>query len=97
MLIMYLRMNFTVEDIVSNPILDPATWTGPGEAGGDPGAQFVVRGGTPSDGYVNVAQMNSVREDLLWGSYRASLKLTPFAGTCSAFFWVMFKDFTLHQ
>ena len=55
--------------------------------GGDPGLQFIVRGGAPVDGYIPVAQMNSARDGLLWGSYRASLKLTPIAGTCSAFFW----------
>lgn len=81
-------MNFSTPDVLSNFIQDLQNWTGPGEHGGDAGLQLVVRGGIPSNGYVAVAQMDSVRQDLLWGSYRTSLKLTPLSGTCSSFFWV---------
>ncbi|TVY80537.1 Beta-glucanase [Lachnellula suecica] len=80
-------MNYTVNNVISNPILDVNNWTGPGILGGDPGLQFTVDGGIPTDGYVKVAQMDSSRTDLLWGSYRASMQLTLTAGTCSAFFW----------
>jgi hypothetical protein len=81
-------MNFTVRNVVSNPILNASNWTGPGEFGGDPGLQLLVGGGIPSNGYVQVAQINSAREDMLWGTYRAAMKLTLAPGTCSAFFWV---------
>lgn len=81
-------MNFTVSNVFSNPIADHGNWTGPGELGGDPGVHLTVKGGIPSDNYVDLAQMDSLRSDLLWGSYRAAMKLSPVAGTCAAFFWV---------
>ncbi|KAH6680812.1 glycoside hydrolase family 16 protein [Halenospora varia] len=80
-------MNHTVKNVVANGIPDINNWTGPGILGGDPGLQLTVSGGVPSDGYVDTAEMDSVRTDMLWGSYRASMKLSPIAGTCSAFFW----------
>lgn len=81
-------MNFTIGNVKSNPISDHGNWTGPGQNGGDPGVDFVVNGGVPDDNYVDLAQMDSFRSDMLWGSYRASIKLSPVAGTCTAFFWV---------
>jgi hypothetical protein len=81
-------MNYTIDNVVSNPILDKKNWTGPGTFGGDPGLQIQIDGGIPSNGYVQTAQMNSAREDLLWGSYRAAMKLTLTPGSCAAFFWV---------
>jgi len=81
-------MNFSIDNVASNPILDPNTWDGPGEFSPDPGVQLLVRGGVPVNGYVQVAEVDSAREDLLWGTYRAAMKLTLVPGTCSAFFWV---------
>lgn len=81
-------MNFTIENVFSNSIPDHSNWTGPGMRGGDPGVVLVVDGGLPADGYVDIAQMDSFRSDMLWGSYRAGMKLSPVAGTCAAFFWV---------
>lgn len=81
-------MNFSIQNVQSNPILDANNWTGPGIFGGDPGLQLSVSGGIPSNGYVQVAEIDSSREDLLWGSYRTAMKLTLTPGTCSAFFWV---------
>lgn len=89
-------MNFTIQNVVSNPTLDANNWTGPGEFGGDPGVQLSVGGGIPANGYVQVAEMDSAREDLLWGTYRAAMKLTLVPGTCSAFFWVSLQLLTLH-
>jgi hypothetical protein len=83
-------MNYTVKEVVANPILDLTNWTGPGSLGGDPGVRLTVNGGPATDGYVKTAEMDSHRTDLLWGTYRASMKLTPVPGTCSAFFWVCF-------
>ncbi len=85
-------MNFSIGHIQSNPLPGAMNWTGSGILGGDPGAQLIVEGGIPASGYVPVAEMDSSREDLLWGSYRAALKLTPVPGTCSAFFWVRFHS-----
>jgi hypothetical protein len=75
-------------NIISNPILSNVSYSGPGQVGGDAGLQLFVRGGTPDGALVPVAEVDSVRTDMLWGSYRASMKLTAVAGTCSAFFWV---------
>lgn len=83
-------MNFSIDHIQPNPLLGAMNWTGHGINGGDPGAQLLVGGGIPAGGYVPVAEMDSSREDLLWGSYRAALKITPVSGTCAGFFWVSF-------
>lgn len=40
------------------------------------------------NGGVLAAEMDTMRQDLLWGSFRAGMKLTAVKGTCSAFFWV---------
>ncbi|EDO00643.1 hypothetical protein SS1G_03116 [Sclerotinia sclerotiorum 1980 UF-70] len=80
-------MNYSIEQIASNPILDENTWSGNGEFGVDPGVQLTVSGGDPANGFVQTAEMDSAREDLLWGTYRAAMKLTLTPGTCSAFFW----------
>lgn len=82
------RMNYTIEGITSNFISDHSNWTGPGELGGDAGLRLTVKSDLNLDGYVDTAQLNSAREDMLWGSYRTSLKLSPAGGTCAAFFWV---------
>lgn len=81
-------MNFTINNVFSNPIPDHRNWTGPGTRGVNPGVELVVTGGVPSDGYVELAQMDTSRSDMLWGSYRVGMKLSPVAGTCAAFFWV---------
>lgn len=83
-------MNYSIEQVASNPILDGNTWSGNGEFGNDPGVQLTVSGGVPADGFVQTAEMDSAREDLLWGTYRAAMKLTLTPGTCSAFFWVSY-------
>lgn len=44
----------------------------------------VLRGGA-----VTAAEMDSARNDLHWGSYRAGMKLTAVNGTCAAFFWYL--------
>ncbi|KAF7955800.1 hypothetical protein EAE96_004723 [Botrytis aclada] len=80
-------MNYSIEQVTSNPILDENTWSGDGEFGVDPGVQLTVGGGDPANGFVQTAEMDSAREDLLWGTYRAAMKLTLTPGTCAAFFW----------
>ncbi|CEJ81362.1 hypothetical protein VHEMI01493 [[Torrubiella] hemipterigena] len=37
---------------------------------------------------VLAAEVDTSRLDLLWGSYRAGMRLTAIPGTCAAFFWV---------
>ena len=81
-------MNYTIESVVSNPIVNHSQWVGPGMDGPNAGLQLMVDSGLPVSGYIKTAQMNSAREDLLWGTYRAGLKLTNIPGTCASFFWV---------
>jgi hypothetical protein len=81
-------MNFTGLNVVSNPIANASDWTGPPVSAGDPGVQLIVGAGVPANGFIQVSQMNSVRQDLLFGTYRALLKITAIPGTCTSFFWV---------
>ncbi|RDW94809.1 glycoside hydrolase family 16 protein [Coleophoma crateriformis] len=78
---------FLVTNVVSKPIANVGSFSGPGSLGGDPGLQFLVDGGIPKSDYVGCAEMDSARTDMLWGTYRAAMKLTPVPGTVSAFFW----------
>jgi hypothetical protein len=88
-LLMLLRsMNFSSANIVSNPIANSSSWSGPPVSSGDPGFQLSVGAGIPENGFIQVAQLNSVREDLLFGTYRALIKMTSVPGTCTSFFWV---------
>jgi hypothetical protein len=85
-------INYTLSQVTINHIADPKNWTGPGELGGDPGLRLTVDAGTPKDGYVKTGQVDSARTDMLWGTYRASMKLTATNGTCAAFFWVWIQS-----
>ena len=59
-----------------------------GSSGGtEKGLQLIVQGQKVDD-MVPVAEVDSERADVLWGTFRASLKLTSTPGTCAAFFWV---------
>jgi hypothetical protein len=51
------------------------------------GLDLWVRKVNPGDEYVSVAEVDSKRTDMLYGTFRASLKVTDVNGTCSAFFW----------
>ncbi|KAH7127703.1 glycoside hydrolase family 16 protein [Dactylonectria macrodidyma] len=59
-----------------------------GEAGSGrrPGLGLRV-GSAIQDDAVPVAEIDTARRDLHWGSYRAGMKLTATNGTCAAFFW----------
>jgi beta-glucanase (GH16 family) len=73
-----------------------SAWSGPGTKGSDPGVQLIVSGVSDGGfsqsgigyGYIAGAQMNSVRQDLRYGTFRALMKLPSVNGTCSSFFWV---------
>ncbi|RFU71988.1 concanavalin a-like lectin glucanase [Trichoderma arundinaceum] len=54
-------------------------------AGGD-GVGLVV-GSTIEDEAIPVAELDTARQDMQYGSYRAGMKLTAVNGTCAAFFW----------
>ncbi|KAF2734078.1 concanavalin A-like lectin/glucanase [Polyplosphaeria fusca] len=77
---------FFIENIETNPLKDANAWTGDSDHGGDAGLQLWVRG-DHSHGYVSGAEMATVRNDTLYGSYRIGMKLSAESGTCGAFFW----------
>ena len=57
--------------------------------GGGAGLRLTVRSRMVG-GMVPGAEIDSGRTDLLWGTFRAGMKLTDVPGTCAAFFWVSF-------
>lgn len=50
------------------------------------GIALVVSSALDNDS-IPVAELDSARSDMSFGSYRAGMKLTPVNGTCAAFFW----------
>ncbi|CZT03132.1 related to xyloglucan endo-transglycosylase-like protein [Rhynchosporium agropyri] len=80
-------MEFNTANVKLNRIEDPKNWTGPGEFGGDPGLQMSVESNVTTAGFTLCAQINSARQDMMDGTFRALIKLPPVSGTCSAFFW----------
>ncbi|KAL7787036.1 glycoside hydrolase family 16 protein [Trichoderma ceciliae] len=57
-----------------------------GSISGADGIGLVV-GSTIANDSVPVAELDTARDDMHYGSYRAGMKLTPVNGTCAAFFW----------
>lgn len=81
--------NASTDNVVANPLKSRYNWAGDGVNGGDAGLQLIVRGGTPDKGgHIPMAEMVTARDDILYGSFRAGMKITNVNGTCGAFFWV---------
>lgn len=78
---------FSLGNIIPNPLKDSKTWSGDADHGGDAGLELWVRG-DHSNGYVNGSEVVSVRDDILLGSFRVGMKLSNSSGTCGAFFFV---------
>jgi len=76
-----------LENVVTNPLKDSKAWSGEAKLGGDAGLQLWVRG-QHQDGYVSGAEVVSLRNDSLLGSFRVGMKLSNSSGTCGAFFFV---------
>lgn len=77
-----------VRNIVSNPLRDPSNASSGTEQGsGDAGLQLWVRSAL-DESSVSTAELNSVRRDITYGSFRIGMKVPALPGTCSAFFWV---------
>jgi len=81
--------NASLSNVVTNPLKSKYDWAGDGVNGGDAGLQLYVRGGIPQDGLIPMAELATTRSDLLYGTYRVGMKVTPVSGTCGAFFWVL--------
>lgn len=80
---------FAVKNVYSLPESgggDSTAGTGSSSHPGDDGVALVV-GSTLTNDAVPVAELDSARSDMVFGSYRAGMKLTPVNGTCAAFFW----------
>ncbi|KAH7313280.1 family 16 glycoside hydrolase [Stachybotrys elegans] len=56
-------------------------------SGTDAGVQLRVRSLVSGTDMVPVAELDTSRRDLHWGSFRAGMKLAEVEGTCAAFFW----------
>jgi hypothetical protein len=78
---------FDLGNVESNPLKDSHSWSGDSENGGDAGLRLWVRG-DHSKGFISGAELASVRDDVLYGSFRVGMKLSGLSGTCGAFFWV---------
>lgn len=80
--------NASSVNIVANPLKSKYDWAGDGTNGGEAGLQLIVRGGTPDKGgLIPMAELVTSRDDVLYGSFRAGMKITNVNGTCGAFFW----------
>jgi hypothetical protein len=98
--IKYVRFNYdpssgrygkrvAAENIVPNPVANPNSgWESPSMqgAGVDSGLQLIVRSQI-TNGLVSVAQIQSKRDDVQFGSFRTFMKTTSISGTCASHFW----------
>lgn len=78
---------YSVENVRSNVLADKSASAGDGRDGGSAGLQLVV-GGNRVDDMVVVSEVATADQHHTFGTYRASIKVTDVAGTCTAFFWV---------
>ncbi|KAL9595105.1 MAG: hypothetical protein Q9219_006648 [cf. Caloplaca sp. 3 TL-2023] len=78
------------KQIALNPLKSRYDWAGNGINGQEAGAQVLVKGGDPGEGgMIPMGEMSTNRTDMLYGSFRAGIKLTGLPGTCGAFFWYL--------
>lgn len=75
-----------VTNIISNPVKN-LTAGSEGINGGPSGIELYVRKVNQGERYVPVAELDSYRSDMLYGSFRAAFQTTKINGTCAAFFW----------
>ncbi|KAJ4319041.1 hypothetical protein N0V94_004092 [Neodidymelliopsis sp. IMI 364377] len=78
------------KNIVPNPLQNTsAGWSSPSLQGANvaAGLQLIVRAALTPENLVSTAQIESVRDDIRFGSFRAYVKSTPVNGTCAASFW----------
>ncbi|KAM0436209.1 hypothetical protein ACHAPT_003101 [Fusarium lateritium] len=57
------------------------------------GLHLLVGSAIDDNGAIPGSEIDTRRQDLHWGSFRAGMKLTPTNGTCAAFFWVYVTRF----
>jgi hypothetical protein len=76
-------------NVLPNPLTNSNGWSGNALHGGDPGLQLFVRAAL-NNSMVPISEVDSMRTDMLYGSFRVGVKHTSQSGTCGAFFWVGF-------
>ncbi|KAF3031289.1 hypothetical protein E8E12_001111 [Didymella heteroderae] len=77
-------------NVILNPARDPSVAPdGPSLQGTDidAGLQLIVRSELAEGNLVSSGQIQSIREDVRFGSFRAYMRSTPIDGTCAASFW----------
>ncbi|KAA8899763.1 glycoside hydrolase family 16 protein, partial [Sphaerosporella brunnea] len=72
-----------LNNLKSNPVQSGAPFIQ------EAGLELWVRKLAPGDEYVGVAEVDTFRTDMLYGSFRASIKTPRVNGTCAAFFWYL--------
>lgn len=82
---------YTVENIYTDPDPNSNVEDGTDRNGNPAGLDLVVKAGLESN-MVPVSEIDSNRTDILFGTFRAGMRLTNVPGTCSAFFWVYVKS-----
>lgn len=76
-----------VKNLVSVPVVKGTT---KGPKGVSPGLQlWVNKLADETQEFVGVAEVDTFRTDILYGSFRAAMQLTSVNGTCGAFFWLV--------
>ncbi|KAL8859970.1 MAG: hypothetical protein Q9178_003519 [Gyalolechia marmorata] len=78
----------SAKQIVTNPLKSRFDWVGEGVNGGDAGLQIITSNPGKSE-LVPMGEIGTNRTDMLYGSFRAAIKLTGQEGTCGAFFWYL--------
>ncbi|KAF2996481.1 hypothetical protein E8E13_004986 [Curvularia kusanoi] len=85
------RLGRVVEDrnVILNPVLDSSNLNSPSAQGPgvNAGLQLIVRSTLVEGELVSTGQIQSTREDIRFGSFRAYMKSSPVNGTCAASFW----------
>lgn len=84
------RGNFIKAFVEDNVDTRPFENDGSDSEGDDAGLKLYVRPGTgdDADDAVWSGELDTERQDFLWGSYRAGMKAPKVEGTCAAFFYV---------
>jgi len=79
---------YKTRNVVSNPVLDAkdGVW-GFGRNGTTAGLELWVRSGLVEDEYISGAEIDTIRRDMLYGTFRVGMQATAVNGTCAAFFW----------
>lgn len=76
-------------NVISNPAKD-GNVSAEGIYGGQAGLELYVRKLGSDKDHISVAEVDSKRTDMRYGSFRAGIKATDIDGTCGAFFWYGF-------